>query len=100
LEEARLEVQNHLEQLQLQKDIRKVTEMKVEDQVWLEGKNLQIIGSRKLLPKWYRPFTILEQIGQVAYRLELPASMKVHNVFHMDLLMPYKEMEAYGMPYT
>jgi hypothetical protein len=26
--------------------------------------------------------------------------MKVHNVFHMDLLMPYKEMEAYGMPYT
>jgi hypothetical protein len=74
--------------------------MKVGEQVWLEGKNLQVKGSRKLLPKWYRPFIILEQIGQVAYQLELPASMKVHNVFHVDLLMPYKKMEAYGMPYT
>jgi hypothetical protein len=26
--------------------------------------------------------------------------MKVHNMFHVDLLMPYKETEAYGMPYT
>ncbi len=26
--------------------------------------------------------------------------MKVHDVFHVDLLMPYKEMEQYGMPYT
>jgi hypothetical protein len=52
-------------------------EMKMGDQVWLEGKNLQVIGSRKLLPKWYGPFTILEQIEQVAYQLELPASMNV-----------------------
>jgi hypothetical protein len=26
--------------------------------------------------------------------------MKVHNIFHVDLLMPYKETEAYGTPYT
>ena len=26
--------------------------------------------------------------------------MKIHNVFHVDLLMPYKETEAYGTPYT
>ena len=26
--------------------------------------------------------------------------MKIHDVFHVDLLMPYKEMEAYGTPYT
>ena len=26
--------------------------------------------------------------------------MKIHDVFHIDLLMPYKEMEAYGTPYT
>jgi len=31
--------------------------------------------------------------------LDLPASMKIHNVFHMDLLLPYKEMEQYGTPY-
>jgi hypothetical protein len=26
--------------------------------------------------------------------------MKVHNVFHVNLFMPYEEMKAYGMPYT
>ena len=26
--------------------------------------------------------------------------MKIHNVFHVDLLMPYKETEAYGQPFT
>ncbi len=46
------------------------------------------------------PFTITEQIRPVAYRLELPSSMKIHNVFHIDLLMPYKETEQYGTPYT
>jgi Chromo (CHRromatin Organisation MOdifier) domain len=36
----------------------------------------------------------------VAYHLELPESMKIHNGFHIDLLTPYKEMEAYCMPFT
>jgi hypothetical protein len=26
--------------------------------------------------------------------------MKIHNVFHIDLLSPYKVMEAYGESYT
>jgi hypothetical protein len=26
--------------------------------------------------------------------------MNIHNVFHVDLLSPYKVMEAYGEPYT
>jgi hypothetical protein len=26
--------------------------------------------------------------------------MKIHDVFHIDLLFPYKAMEAYGEPYT
>jgi hypothetical protein len=25
--------------------------------------------------------------------------MKIHNIFHIDLLSPYKVMEAYGEPY-
>src|SRR6266699_3494718 len=76
-----------------------MTEMNVGDQVWLEGKNLAVRGKRTLLPKWYGPFPVKAKIGKVAYRLTLPASMKIHNVFHVDLLLSYKEMEAYGPAY-
>ena len=100
LQKTRQETQRILEELQQSKDGRKTTEMKVGDRVWLEGKNLSIRGTRKLLPKRYGPFKITEQIGQVAYRLELPPSMRVHNVFHVDLLLPYKETEAYGQAYS
>ena len=74
--------------------------MKVGEQVWLENRNLPTIGSRKLQPRRYGPFMIKEHVGQVAYRLDLPITMKVHNVFHVDLLLPYKETEAYGTPFT
>ena len=74
--------------------------MKVGEQVWLENQNLPAIGSRKLQPRRYGPFTIKEHVGQVAYRLDLPDMMKIHKVFHVDLLLPYKEMEAYGTPFT
>jgi len=100
LKEARQEVQKNLEARQSQRDNRRTTEMKTGDKVWLEGKNLHVIGTHKLLPQRYRPFTIKERIGPMAYKLELPPSMKIHNVFHIDLLMPYKETEQYGTPYT
>ena len=67
--------------------------------MWLEGKNLSIKGTHKLLPKRYGPFSIIKKIGNVAYQLDLPTSMKIHNVFHVDLLLPYKETEAYGLAY-
>ena len=74
-------------------------EMKVEEQVWLENRNLLAIRSRKLQPQRCSPFMIREHVGQVAYRLDLPDTMKIHNIFHVDLLLPYKETEAYGMPF-
>jgi len=37
------------------------------DDIWLKAKNLMVKGIRKLLPKRYGPFKILECIGQVAY---------------------------------
>jgi chromodomain-containing protein len=67
--------------------------------VWLEGCNLHVRGPAKLLPKCYGPFRITQKIGNMAYRLELPPSIKVHNVFHIDLLTPYKETEEYGQAY-
>jgi Chromo (CHRromatin Organisation MOdifier) domain len=70
------------------------------DQVWLEAKNFKAKGAKKLMPRRYGPFKITKKISPVAYQLNLPQSMKIHNVFHIDLLSPYKETEAYGTPYT
>ena len=40
----------------------------------------------------------MKKISSITFQLDLPPSMKIHNIFHSDLLLPYKEMEAYGVP--
>ena len=51
-------------------------------------------------PKQEGPFTITEVLGPVMYRLQLPSSWQIHNVFHAILLWPYQENEVYGMNFT
>ena len=70
---------------------------KVNDQVWLESKNLKIpYQSRKLAPKQEGLFKIKEVLGPVTYRLTLPKQWRIHDVFHACLLTPYKETDLYG----
>ena len=40
----------------------------------------------KLSPKYYGPYKVLQEIGTMAYKLELPASTRVHPVFHVSCL--------------
>jgi hypothetical protein len=65
----------------------------VGDDVFLKVKanrsSLKLGSCAKLAAKFCGPFEILERIGPVAYMIAFPASMSVHNVFHVSLLKKY-----------
>ena len=70
------------------------------DQVWLDSKNLKIgYPTRKLAPKREGPFLIEEVISTHAYKLKLPLQWKIHPVFHVGLLTPFKETDTHGPNY-
>jgi hypothetical protein len=68
-------------------------EFKVGDHVFLKVKtnrsSVKLGSCAKLVARFCGPFEILERIGSIAYMMALPASMTVHNVFHVSLLKKY-----------
>ncbi|GJV56907.1 putative reverse transcriptase domain-containing protein [Tanacetum coccineum] len=87
---------------------RRPLEFEVGDKVMLKvapWKGVMRFGKRgKLNPRYIGPFRIIERIGPVAYRLELPQELsRVHNVFHIcnlkkclsddSLVIPLEEIQ-------
>ncbi|KAH8145396.1 uncharacterized protein LAJ45_10679 [Morchella importuna] len=71
--------------------------LEVGDMVWLSRKHIRTTRPLdKLDHKRLGKFKILERIGSHAYRLELPASMKSHPVFHVSLLEPARTQPLPG----
>ncbi|GKD50128.1 putative reverse transcriptase domain-containing protein [Tanacetum coccineum] len=69
----------------------KPMEFQVMDRVMLKvspWKGVVHFGKRgKLNPRYVRPFNVLEKVGSVAYKLELPQELsRVHNTFYVSNL--------------
>src|SRR5712672_2582604 len=98
IKDAREQAQDALKQTQ--ENMVKETKFKefvIGQQVWLEGKNIKRpYDSPKLSPKRYGPFRVVAKISPVAYKVQIPATWQVHDVFHVSLLTPYKETVEHG----
>jgi hypothetical protein len=98
MEEKMLKIKHNLKVSQDRKKIyadkgRTHREFKVGDHVFLKVKanksSLKLGNCSKLAARYCGSFEILERIGPVAYMIALPASMIIHNVFHVSLLKKY-----------
>ncbi|KAB2629775.1 S ribonuclease [Pyrus ussuriensis x Pyrus communis] len=53
----------------------------------------------KLSPRYIGPYMVVERVGEVAYRLELPPELaRVHNVFHVSMLRHYVADPSHVIP--
>ncbi|GJW00162.1 putative reverse transcriptase domain-containing protein [Tanacetum coccineum] len=82
---------------------RKPLEFQVGDRVMLKvspQKGVIHFGKQgKLNPRYIGPFKILERIGPVAYKLELPEELSnVHSTFHVSNLKKCLSNESFVIP--
>jgi len=82
-------------QVKSQNTRQKPQEFKVGDMVLLATKNLRLpVPKKKMAARYVGPFQVRDAIGKQAYRLALPTSYKIHNVFHVSLLEPWNQREG------
>jgi ribosomal protein L21E len=58
-------------------------------------------SNQKLSYKYFGPYGILKRVGEVAYKLQLPADTKIHLVVHVSLLkqaLPGNEVVQHDLP--
>src|SRR6202023_644812 len=73
------------------KGLHKELNLKVGDKAYLQlGKGYQLKGipKSKLGDQRVGPFTVLEKVGSLAYRLDLPTEWRIHPVVSVAQLEP------------
>ena len=82
--------QNRLKQQENQHHIERSFDVGDRVFLWLQPyKQISLKQAKKdnkLSPKYYGPYKVLQKIGTMAYKLELPASSRVHPIFHVSCL--------------
>ncbi|CEL59201.1 hypothetical protein RSOLAG1IB_03134 [Rhizoctonia solani AG-1 IB] len=64
------------------------------EEAWLDAKNVNLkTKSDKLTEQRLGPFKVVEKISDRAYCLELPETMRIHDVFYVGLLSKVKRNE-------
>ncbi|QRW25843.1 Retrotransposable element Tf2 protein [Rhizoctonia solani] len=65
--------------------------IQVGDKAWLSHQNISTDRpSIKLSHKKLGPYLVIEKIGSHAYKLQLPHTMRIHPVFHINLLTKFR----------
>ena len=76
-------------------------EFRVGDMVYLLTKNIRIRRpSRKLSEKYMGPFEVVKVVGKnrLAYTLDLPSTLRMHNTFNISCLEPARIRDAENPP--
>jgi hypothetical protein len=74
---------------------RRDAQYAVGDWIWLRVQQWSAVGvtfaaPSKLGPKFYGPYQILQRIGDVSYKVQLPTKARIHDMFHVALLKKFE----------
>jgi hypothetical protein len=90
--EAALRLSKEKMKEQYKRDKKTAHTFNVGDLVWLQAKDIKIHQkSPKLSPRQLGPFKVIERIGDLDFKLDLPHYLKLHPVFHVNRLAPYRD---------